>query len=52
MIASITPVTNPVSTIINNGIGMIAGGNTFVVNPHPRAVKTSLETIKLINDAR
>jgi propionaldehyde dehydrogenase len=51
VIASITPVTNPVSTIINNGIGMIAGGNTFVVNPHPRAVKTSLETIKLINDA-
>jgi propionaldehyde dehydrogenase len=52
VIASITPVTNPVSTIINNGIGMIAGGNTFVVvNPHPRAVQVSLETIKLINDA-
>ncbi|NLZ53674.1 MAG: aldehyde dehydrogenase EutE [Thermoanaerobacteraceae bacterium] len=51
VIASITPVTNPVSTIINNGIGMIAGANTVVVNPHPRAVKVSIETIKLINDA-
>ncbi len=51
VIASITPVTNPVSTIVNNGIGMIAGGNTVVVNPHPRAIKVSIETIKLINDA-
>lgn len=51
VIASITPVTNPVATIINNGIGMIAGGNTVVVNPHPRAVKVSIEAIKLINDA-
>ena len=30
---------------------MIAGGNTVVINPHPRAVKTSTKTIKLINDA-
>jgi propionaldehyde dehydrogenase len=51
VIASITPVTNPVATIINNGIGMIAGGNTVVVNPHPRAVQVSIEAIKLINDA-
>ncbi|MFY9441847.1 MAG: aldehyde dehydrogenase family protein [Tepidanaerobacteraceae bacterium] len=51
VIASITPVTNPVSTIVNNGIGMIAGGNTVVINPHPRAIRVSIETIKLINDA-
>ncbi|MCG1013012.1 aldehyde dehydrogenase EutE [Tepidanaerobacter sp. GT38] len=51
VLAAITPVTNPVSTIVNNSIGMIAGGNTVVVNPHPRAVKVSIETIKLINDA-
>jgi len=51
VLAAITPVTNPVSTIVNNSIGMIAGGNTVVVNPHPRAVRVSIETIKLINDA-
>lgn len=51
VIAAITPVTNPVATIINNSIGMIAGGNTVVINPHPRATKVSKKTIKLINDA-
>jgi propionaldehyde dehydrogenase len=30
---------------------MIAGGNTVVINPHPRAIRVSIETIKLINDA-
>lgn len=51
VIASITPVTNPVATIINNSIGMIAGGNTVVVNPHPRGIKASIKAIQLINDA-
>src|SRR5262245_3328543 len=35
VIAVITPVTNPSETIINNGISMIAGGNTCVFCPHP-----------------
>mgnify|MGYP002145540453 CR=1 FL=1 len=30
VIASITPCTNPTETIINNGIGMVAGGNAVV----------------------
>nr|WP_273701857.1 aldehyde dehydrogenase family protein [Tepidanaerobacter acetatoxydans] len=51
VIAAITPVTNPIATIINNSIGMIAGGNTVVVNPHPRAVNVSIKVIELINDA-
>lgn len=51
VIAAITPVTNPVATVINNSIGMIAGGNTVVINPHPRGIKASTKAIKLINDA-
>ena len=51
VIATITPVTNPSETVINNGISMIAGGNTVVFCPHPSARKVSNLTIDLINRA-
>lgn len=51
VIGAIAPTTNPSETIINNGIGMIAGGNTVVFSPHPSARKTSLETLRLMNEA-
>jgi aldehyde dehydrogenase len=51
VIATITPVTNPTETIINNGISMIAGGNTVVFCPHPNARKVSNLVIDLINRA-
>ncbi len=51
VIGVITPVTNPSDTIINNGIGMIAAGNTAVFCPHPSARKISTLTIDLINRA-
>ena len=51
VIATITPVTNPSETIINNGISMIAGGNTVVFCPHPSARKVSNLAIDLINRA-
>ena len=41
VIGSITPSTNPSSTVINNSISMIAAGNAVVFNPHPAAKKTS-----------
>jgi len=50
-IAVITPVTNPSETIICNGIGMIAGGNTAVFCPHPSARRVSVLTIDLFNRA-
>src|SRR5512136_384687 len=37
VIGSITPVTNPVATVINNSIAMIAAGNAVVFNGHPSA---------------
>lgn len=37
VIGAITPSTNPTETIINNGIGMVAGGNAVVFNCHPSA---------------
>jgi propionaldehyde dehydrogenase len=51
VIGAITPCTNPSETIINNGIGIIAGGNTVVFCPHPLARKTSIYTVNLINKA-
>ena len=51
VIGAITPCTNPSETIICNTIGMLAGGNTAVFNPHPAAVKTSIYAINLINQA-
>lgn len=51
VIGSITPTTNPSETIINNGIGMIAGGNVVCFNPHPSAKKTSAMTIDILNRA-
>ena len=51
VIGAITPTTNPSETIICNAIGMLAGGNTVVFNPHPAAIKTSLFAINLLNEA-
>ena len=51
VIGAITPTTNPSETIICNTIGMLAGGNTVVFNPHPAAIKTSLYAINMLNEA-
>jgi len=51
VIGAITPTTNPAATVICNGIGMIAAGNTVFFSPHPTAKNTSMKTIKLLNEA-
>lgn len=51
VIGSITPSTNPPSTVVNNSIGIVAAGNGVVVNPHPSAKVVSNETVKMLNRA-
>lgn len=51
VLGSITPTTNPTSTIICNAIGMLAAGNSVVFNVHPSAAACSMQTIRLINRA-
>jgi aldehyde dehydrogenase len=51
VIGAITPSTNPTSTIICNGIGMIAAGNSVVFNAHPGAKACSAQTVQLLNRA-
>ena len=49
VIGTITPVTNPTSTIICNSIGMLAAGNAVVFNVHPSAKNVSNYNIQLLN---
>ncbi len=51
VIGAITPCTNPSETVICNTMGMLAGGNTVVFNPHPQAIQTSIFAIQLMNEA-
>jgi acyl-CoA reductase-like NAD-dependent aldehyde dehydrogenase len=51
VIGSITPTTNPTSTIINNSIAMISAGNAATFNVHPNARLVSVENIQLLNRA-
>ncbi len=51
VVAAITPVTNPTSTVINNTISIVSAGNAVVFNAHPSARRCSAETVRLINRA-
>ena len=51
IIGSITPSTNPSETVICNSMGMIAGGNAVVFNPHPNACRTANYAVDLVNRA-
>lgn len=51
VIGAITPSTNATETIINNGIGMVAGGNAVVFNLHPSAKGVGTFLISKLNEA-
>lgn len=51
VICAITPSTHPVPTLVNNAIGIIAAGNSIVVNPHPSAKGVSAHAVQLLNQA-
>lgn len=51
VVGAITPSTNPTSTIICNGIGLVAAGNAAVFNAHPAAKRCSAETVAILNRA-
>lgn len=50
-ICAITPSTNPTATVINNGLAMIAAGNTVVFCPHPSAKACTIEAMVDLNRA-
>ncbi len=51
VIGAAGPSTNPSETVINNGIGMLAGGNAVVFAAHPSAKRVSQLAVSLINEA-
>ncbi len=51
VIGSLTPITNPTGTVINNTISMVSAGNAVVFNPHPSACQTSTQTIRFLHQA-
>ena len=51
VIGAAGPSTNPSETVINNGIGMIAGGNAVVFAAHPLAKRVSQLAVSLICEA-
>jgi acyl-CoA reductase-like NAD-dependent aldehyde dehydrogenase len=51
VIGSITPSTNPTSSVICNAIGMVAAGNAVVFNGHPAAKACTNLTVQLLQQA-
>lgn len=51
VVGAVTPVTNPIDTIINNTIGLVAAGNSIVFNVHPGSVQSCMKVVQMINEA-
>jgi propionaldehyde dehydrogenase len=50
VIGAVLPSTNPIETLVNNGIGMLAAGNAVFFSVHPGAKNISLTAIRKINE--
>ncbi len=48
VVAALIPVTNPTSTIIYKVLSAVKAGNAIVCAPHPRGVRSGVETTKIL----
>jgi succinate-semialdehyde dehydrogenase len=51
VVASITPVTNPIVTPMSNSMFALKGRNPIIIAPHPRAVSCGMQTVRYMNEA-
>ena len=51
VIAALIPVTNPTSTVIFKVLSAVKAGNAIVCAPHPRAVRSGVETTEVMRAA-
>jgi aldehyde dehydrogenase len=51
VVGVITPVTHSLPTLACNAINLLAGGNTFVCNPHPSGARIACKGVHLFNEA-
>jgi len=50
VVAALIPVTNPNSTIIYKVLSAVKAGNAIVCAPHPRGLRSGIETVKILAD--
>lgn len=51
VIAGLIPSTNPTSTVIYKALISIKAGNAIVFSPHPSALDSIVETVRIIDEA-
>ena len=51
VVGAVIPSTNPTSSVINNTISILSGGNSVIFAPHPSAKNCSLKTISILQTA-
>ena len=51
IVAAIIPTTNPTSTAIYKALIALKARDAIVMSPHPRAVKCTVETVRILEDA-
>ncbi len=51
VVGAIVPTTNPTSTAIYKALISVKARNSIVMSPHPRAVKCTVETGRILQDA-
>lgn len=49
VIAAITPMTNPTVTPMSNAMFAVKGRNAIIITPHHRSIRSSTETVNMIN---
>ncbi len=48
VVAALIPVTNPTSTVIFKALSAVKAGNAIVCAPHPRGVRSGVETTEVL----
>lgn len=48
VVAALIPVTNPTSTVIYKVLSAVKAGNAIVCAPHPRGVRSGVETTRIL----
>jgi acetaldehyde dehydrogenase (acetylating) len=51
VVAALVPTTKPTSTAMYKSLISVKGRNAIVMSPHPRAVKCTVETARILHDA-
>jgi len=51
VVGIVTPVTHSLPTLAGNAINLLAGGNSFVCNPHPSGARIACKGVRLFNEA-